>query len=185
MSETPFFHATTTSLIENRNPLLKKMHKKYPYESDESYVYKLCYSTTNQKTWIVIMQKLKETKTNEERKRVYEKMLAKFRADKLKVIEIFNAIDPDETTTMIVNRFNKKTLTYEVGKIVEADKYDENIDKVCSGGVHYFKSLDAAFYFNRPLAGCTGYWFDINGDGGIDYVLKYINGIFAGNVILL
>src|SRR5271170_1546949 len=80
------------------------------YKDDESYVYKLCrnvhvHSTEldektsivmdeKQNDWLIIMQKLVDTKTNEARKGVINKNCAKFRADRLKVVDIINVYDP-------------------------------------------------------------------------------------------
>jgi antitoxin component YwqK of YwqJK toxin-antitoxin module len=40
---------------------------------------------------------------------------------------------------------------YQTGKEVEVNDYDTNIDKVCSRGIHYFKSLFSSqmWQFNR------------------------------------
>lgn len=137
-----YMHTSTT--FEDIQERCKK------YEKDEKYVYKACNNGEGeQRVWIVIMEKCKEdTKTNEERKDVANKNRAKFRANKLMVVEIINYDDIKTKTTFIVNTTDYgKPLRYEVGKIVECDQFDDDVNVVCGGGIHYFKTLQAACYY--------------------------------------
>src|SRR5271154_2930983 len=93
--------------ICKKTPLeeLKKFCTKY---DDPDYVYKKCTSILHGKyetNWIIIMKKLVGVITNEERKGVKDANKAKFRANKLKVVAIFNANDPLVTEKVIVNTF--------------------------------------------------------------------------------
>lgn len=178
---------------ENLNELLKKCEKytsladleKFDVrgqtnDNNNAFVYKLIVddtknSTGNCENWLVVMKKLEDTtkaeptqtKTNENRSNVIDENYAKFRADKLKVVEIINVDNPKITRDKIVNKFkfdydmtlsvNNETI-YEVDKITECKYYDDDIDVVCSHGIHYFKTLVPAFYLRVPPANYTGVW---------------------------
>ena len=45
---------------------------------------------------------------------------------------------------------------YEVGKIVYPDTYDHNIENVCSNGIHYFKTIEPAYFYRNPPINYTG-----------------------------
>src|SRR5574344_1919095 len=61
----------------------------------------------------------------------------KCRCDKAKVISIVDLSDTNKTITKIINT-NYKPLTYEVGEIAVADKFDEDRWNECSNGIHFF-----------------------------------------------
>lgn len=156
-------------ISENKNlqELLKLCHK---YTSDKSYIYKLCsdISFNDQSSdrknseikWLVIMKKLTMTRTNDARFDINDEFYAKFRANELLVVKIINADDPKTTTKFIINQYKNYKLKYEVGKVVRPNKYDINIDNVCSSGIHYFKSLVRAYYYRFPPGDFTGTWID-------------------------
>jgi hypothetical protein len=62
--------------------------------------------------------------------------------------------------------FVPKTITrYEVGSYVKPDWFDNNLNSICSHGIHYFLTLEAALSY-RPDIGCCwidGKEFDDNG----------------------
>ncbi len=110
-----------------------------------NYCYKSCGIN-----WIVKMEKLPDTITNENRKDVVNKLTAKFRANKLKVTDIFNKFDNTKINEITNSCFTKQ-LTYKIGEIVVADNFDPNIDNVCSSGIHYFNSIDPCMFFDIEL----------------------------------
>src|SRR5574344_410063 len=61
----------------------------------------------------------------------------KCRCDKAKVISIVDLSDTNKTITKIINT-NYEPLTYEVGEIAVADKFDEDRWNECSNGIHFF-----------------------------------------------
>ena len=122
------------------------------YTNDSIYVYKSCCDGR----YLVVLMKLHDTKTNEKRY-VTNRKYAKFRADKLFVIAIYDTYDPhnidigDSSLLSINSHYSnngkKKSLTYTIGEIVYPDSYDENINNICSNGVHYYTSpLPAIFH---------------------------------------
>jgi len=113
------------------------------------YVFKKCCDTLRKdgtRKWLVIFEKTSETKANEDRKGI-DPMRAKFRASCLKVIRIINVNDPSRTIRYLVNEFDGKKTKYIVGKTVYPDRYDRNTEAVCSGGIHYFKSIEQAILY--------------------------------------
>lgn len=143
--------------------------------NDPSFVYKSC-----KKDWIVIMQKLPDTITNE--KRLNDNIYAKYRADKLLVHTIFNKWNPNDTQLDIENSiYKKQTITYIIGDIVKSNNYDMNIKHVCTSGIHYFKNIECAFYceleeeilINCNYSGFIKSWGD---DGNLKELTDYENG---------
>jgi antitoxin component YwqK of YwqJK toxin-antitoxin module len=127
------------------------------YIDDPDCVYKKCKNR-----WIVVMKPLPSTRTNESRDNVRDPGYAKFRADKLKVLVIFSIFDPSKKMRAIINKFGKIKIKYKVTKIVRPNKFDNNLNIICSGGVHYFKSLEAAFFYGKRhiKSGHWRSWYD-------------------------
>lgn len=152
------------------------------YQNDEKYMYKVCnngkYSLRN---WIVVMKKCSHTITNEDRKDIVDKNHAKFRANKLMVVKIFN-VNSGTCVEYVVNVYMySKPLRYEVGRVVECDKFDNNIDNVCSGGIHYFKTLITAYYYCcNQICKCDGKWMEWYDNGGKKTEINYKNRVLEG-----
>jgi antitoxin component YwqK of YwqJK toxin-antitoxin module len=130
------------------------------YVNDPKYVYKKCVNIDNSinskseiltgnsdRVWLVIMKKTNETIDNESRANVKNKMYAKFRANILYVEKIVSVMDPNCTVDYIVNTFGDSRKAYIVGEIVSEPGYDSDIDIVCSCGIHYFRTLEAAYFY--------------------------------------
>lgn len=142
-------------IIYNTYPFLKEREN----SSITNYVYKSC-----KKNWIIVMLPCKDTITNENRNNICDKNKAKYRASHLLVVMIFNKLDPSKIIYSIETKFssNKISTSYEVGKNVYPDKFDDNLDNICSSGIHYFKSLERAFYYEIPddYQGKYIIWYD-------------------------
>jgi isocitrate dehydrogenase kinase/phosphatase len=131
------------SLISINKHLIELLKKCAKYTTNESYVYKICCDILSKKDktsrkWLVVMKKIKGTQTNEDRSEVADFNHAKFRANKLKVIKIFNKNNPDLTKQSIINKYDEKKLRYTVGRIVKIDDYDRKIENVCSHGISLY-----------------------------------------------
>ena len=99
-------------------------------------IYKAC------KNSIVILELSPDSITNEHREGVIDSNFAKFRTNKAKVISI---TDPLTNKKMNVDySMRDPTFLYTVGELVEAI-FDPVINRVCSSGVHYFKTYKGAF----------------------------------------
>jgi hypothetical protein len=140
---------------------LEEIKYKYAKYLNSNYVFKLC-ENDSVKT-IVILQKLKNTKTNESRKDIIDAKYAKFRADKLLVVLIFDINNPDieyESTMNFTKLFCHPLIVtlYEKGNIINPDDFDVDLEKVCATGIHYFKTIDAAFYYRIMPENYTDEW---------------------------
>ena len=114
---------------------------------DTGKIYKACRDS------IVTMEFLPDSVNNESRTGVYDSRYAKFRTDKVKVIDI---VDPVSKVRLIdAVSLSDESFVYTVGEVV-ATNYDEHINKVCTSGIHYFKTFEAAlswfyeFHGSRP-----------------------------------
>ena len=155
---------------------LKEECKEYLDDMD-SYVYKICSDH------IVVMKKLQDTRTNENRNNVANISYEKFRADKLFVVKIIN-IDTMQSIKEIVNNNYKIKIIYKCDEIIIPNKFDENIDVVCSFGIHYFKTIDAAFYYKDHVpTNFTGKWICWHENGNKSYECEYIDGKRTGKWI--
>lgn len=191
--------------VSDQKNILEQLLLLLSYDSqikagDDSIVYKLCYDITGQidspdfvdkkttnREWMVIMQKLKKrfgegllepntdsTQTNESRNEIIDKSSAKFRANKLKVLKIINVNNLKSIST-IINKYKTKTLKYKVGEIVESKHYDEEINNICSDGIHYFKTLIPAYYYRHVPDMYTGKWITYYDNGQKESEGKYYN----------
>lgn len=41
----------------------------------------------------------------------------------------------------------RKKITYKINEIIEVEDYDTNVDNTYSSGIHYFKTIEYAFYY--------------------------------------
>lgn len=134
--------------------------------SDSKYVFKKCVDVDDseyegkERKWLVVLEKLSDTRTTEKRDGVYNPNFAKFRADKLKVIEIINVNNLNNDKKSITNVYTDNKyegyddviyhkMVYTVNDVVFPDFFDDCIDNVCSNGIHYFKSFDMAFAYEK------------------------------------
>jgi len=113
------------------------------YTKNQSYVYKKCTNGL-----IVILEKLEDTITNEDGRIVINCQFAKYKADKLQVIKIFDINDLTFKTSAI-SIYDPKFI-YKTGAIVESEVYNKNI--ICSKGLHYFKTVTGAYYYKLDNA---------------------------------
>jgi antitoxin component YwqK of YwqJK toxin-antitoxin module len=141
------------------------------YSSKKDYVFKSCSVD-----WIVVLQKLPDTKTNESRSDIKDPNYAKFRADKLHVVDIVHKITNQITNEIANTAHKEKTIIYKKGEIIEVDDFNKDLDEVCAPGIHYVKSVEAAFYYEIPdnYNGLCKSWYN-NG-------LLYDKGIFKNGM---
>lgn len=146
----------------------KKVEKKCKEYEDENCenVFKKIKDAYN--SWIVILRKISNTAheestiTNEDRKGIKDSSRAKYRANKLKVIMIINMQNPSITEKMVIGKYYGIYTTYEVGKVVYPDSFNNDLDQDCTNGIHYFKTLEPAYFYNEHPPLYTGFfarWF--------------------------
>lgn len=153
-------------------------NKLEPYIEDDSYVYKSCLE------WIVVLQKLDSTITNEDRKDIKYSMSAKHRANMLKVVDIIHKFS-DEQCHEITNSVHlENKITYKIGNIVKVNDYDTNINEVCSTGIHYFRDPLPAFYYELIINKIVnGKYISFYDNGQKERECKFINGQYNGKYI--
>jgi len=173
-------------MLEEKNPepvdvhLQKLMQVLEKYTDNPAFVYKAV--TKNGESYIIVLERLPITETNEERSDVMVKQYATFRGNAFRTIAIVNSMNPNKTLNTITNHEETKTI-YTVNQIVVPDGYNKDISKVCCKGIHFFKDLKAAYYYNLPLLSFTGkhiHYFH-NGCKRAEYT--YVNGKLSGKVI--
>lgn len=152
---------------------------------DSQYVYKIC-----NREYIIVLKKLPETITNELRTKVINADHAKFRASVLEVVLIVSIKDTNDRPQQVLNTFvyyltdEKYDTLYTVGETVVPHVFDTNINSVCTGGIHYFKTLETAFTYERSFpVNFTGYWTNWYENGQIFTENNYINGEESGHYV--
>ena len=125
---------------------------------DRSYVFKSC-----SRDWIVVLQKLADTITNESRS-VVDADCAKFRADKLQVVDIIHKFDQTTRDSICNSVYEHKQIVYKKGEIIEVKDFDKNVDIVCAAGIHYYKTMKVAFYLELERV-IDGEFYDWHNDG--------------------
>jgi len=119
--------------------------------------------------WIVVMQKLPDSITNETRKDVHDLRYAGFRADRLIVIKIINKFTDDEINEIENTLYTMKKIKYRVGEVVEAGSFDTCLDKVMTDGIHYYRTPVPAYYLEiDQIVGKYRSWYD-NGQLHYEY----------------
>lgn len=175
----------TVEVVEHKNNLekIKAIYKQY---INSKYLYKKCIDCEDQdksRIWLIILEKLIDSKTNEKRKNVANKKYAKFRANKLNIVEIININSPDITKTQITHKCGDSKVIYKVGSTICSSHYDENIEHVRTNGVHYFKTIDCAYFYKDIPIDHSGPIYNWYNDGRKAYEGYYLEGIKTGKWI--
>ncbi len=166
---------------------LEKECKQYLHQP-ERYAFKKVGAKT-----IVVLQKTPNFISNEMRKGIFDKFHAKFRANEFLVVDIINMKTLKHNQyvdnlfdVVVYNRSPSQKdevikFRYEVGYIVKPDMYDNNIQNICTHGIHYYLSLDAAFYHNRQHK--DGKCILYHKNGAKQYICSYQNGDLHGEYL--
>lgn len=146
------------------------------YIENETIVYKSCSGD-----WIVFLKYESDTNTNETRTNAVDTDYAKYRADKMRVMLIVNKFDAT-TTDKISNSIYAKRITYSVGEVITEINFDTTLNNTCSFGIHYFKKIDEAFYFELgsdryKITGLYKEWYE---NGNLGKKSAYIDGELNG-----
>ena len=125
-------------------------------------------------------------KTNENRDDIADPQYAKYRTSKVKVLKIFHMngeVNNDET--QIIKQMNgifRENFVYITGEEIYVSDYDEDVNIVCSRGIHYFKTLEQAKMWNL-FPPHTGKWIEWWGNGNKKEEGEYKNGKEEGKWI--
>jgi len=97
------------------------------------------------KNSIITLQLLPQSVTNENRKDIVNPKYAKYRTNLAMVISIQNLKSGDEMDSDVSDYDNN--FFYRVGCLVTPEYFDHDTNKVCTGGIHYFKTREAAICY--------------------------------------
>jgi antitoxin component YwqK of YwqJK toxin-antitoxin module len=116
------------------------------------------------------LEKLEDTITNENRSNVSRigdnKLYAKYRANKLVVKQIINKYDLTKCEKVMSNFCGFK-IEYKINETVYPNKFDTDLEKVCSFGIHYFLKLERAFYYVILMDNVNGKYLEWHDNGQI------------------
>jgi len=159
------------------NELVKIYNEFDIFIENPTMVYKSC-----QQNYIIILQKLDDTITNESRNFPIcgNKLCAKYRGNKFKVIEIFHKFTLERILEIkSPTYYNDKTwkcenIIYKKDQTIKVNNYDKDNNVICGRGIHYFKKIDVSFYYQLFLID-NGLYFTWHDNGNIKYIYSYEN----------
>lgn len=147
---------------------------------NSEYVYKLC------EQYLIVLEKVHDTVTNENRKNVrsVNTNRARFRANKLlvrQIIDVKTGKMIDSFTNMVWNSHNHYgsywSVTYTVNECVESSNgFDPVLENVCAPGIHYFKNIISALAYKIPDSDYAGRWIYWGSNGQKKIVGMYTHG---------
>lgn len=130
---------------------LKTLERYCEKYKGKSYIYKTCFDKNDKdvhkRDWLVIM-KYRYNSFTTERRRVVNPKYAKYRANKLFVVDIINIYDLSRKN-FIINTFKNVEQLYEINKVVKSNEFNKNINHVSSYGIHYFKKCRTCILFRK------------------------------------
>ncbi len=156
------------------------------YGENPQYVYAL---KDNQ--FLIVMKKSCCTKTNEHLLNVYDQIYAMYEANDLIIVLEIDIYDP-----RIIYHYDQINQKHQCNKIYQSNKMDQSTyintsfgDLLKIGrnrdGIRflYYKSIEGAYFSQRPALNYTGYFTTYHQNGRIREYFKYINGKKNGLLI--
>jgi hypothetical protein len=125
-------------------------------DCNSNHVFKKCHDNLTGHDCIVMLEKpLTGFICNESRKSVINKDMAKFRCNGLNVVLIYDLV-LQETMSQILHKTNYWCFLtyYKTGEIVKPNRFNDDLDEICSSGIHYFLTLKAAMSYDVKLLCC-------------------------------
>lgn len=99
-------------------------------------------------------------RTNKNRKNVSKKRTAKHRCSKAMVLEIYDMYDRFIHYDTAIS-IHDPNLVYVVGKVIEPNSFDTNLNNIDSTGIHYFLTEKPVYHMNpESLYGPREEWYD-------------------------
>jgi hypothetical protein len=125
-------------------------------DCNSNHVFKKCHDNLTDNDCLVMLEKpLSDFICNESRDSVRNKEMAKFRCNGLNVVLIYDLVLQETRSQILHETKNWGLLTfYKIGEIVEPDGFDDDLDIVCTSGIHYFLTLKAAMSYNIKKGYC-------------------------------
>jgi len=123
------------------------------------FVYK---SAGKNNEYIVTLSIPRSTPNNLERSGVDDRNYAKFRCKSAKVISIRNKYTDEKAESVQSNWVSD--FIYKVGETLTESNFDEDLERVCGRGIHFYLSEDAAL-FHGQTKDINGIWKSYNDNG--------------------
>ena len=113
-----------------------------------NFVYKKCGE------YVVIMQYTENTVTNESTyiKDVINPNYAEFSGSEFLVVDIEHMYTKESIKSIENTIYTYTTITYKSGKVIRANNFYTFLDSICSTGIHYFRSYDAAYWYDFKVS---------------------------------
>jgi antitoxin component YwqK of YwqJK toxin-antitoxin module len=159
---------------------MEKIYSNSVLDTNCNTVYKSC------DVWIVVLEILPDTVTNESRSDISNERYAKYRANKLLVIDIVHKVDPSKKINSVQNTYYHEKVTYTIGGVTQVENFDYNLNTVCSAGIHFFRSYKAAFFYefnSNSIENYTGNQYSWYNNGNKFCKKSYLNGKGTGQVL--
>lgn len=155
------FDKSELKIFENKFNIFKKIHPTHINDYNGPFV----YGCAND--WIIVFEKLYDTNTNENREGIVYSEYAEYKADKLKVVLIFNKFDPRITTDthMYVPEIYS-LINYEIGKIISTNGLS----------LYYYKSVIVPYFMNSICSNYNGFYVGWYDTGFVSEKGYYVNG---------
>ena len=115
-------------------------------------------------------------KTNENRQDIADPQHAKYRTSKAKVLKIFKNGKCGIRIIKQMNGLYNPSFMYIAGKEIYVSDYDEDVNNVCSRGIHYFKTPYQAKMWELNDDNYTGKYIEWYDNGNIQEEGEYKNG---------
>jgi antitoxin component YwqK of YwqJK toxin-antitoxin module len=147
------------------------------------YIYKKVIDD-NKNHFIVTLSRTYQTRNNEKRSNVVNPWYAKYRANMLYVEDI-RKLDPityrecDEFIKQCLNKTKYGNVLYVLNSTVISSEFDDNIENICSAGIHYFKSKICAIMYNREIV-YDGEYKEWSNNGQLQINAHYEKGLLNG-----
>lgn len=144
-----------------------ELEKQLQEHQDKNYV----FGSTQYENLIIVCEKPSDAITNESMKSIFDIDHAYLRANKMKVIDVLHKFGKGKTVDV-------KQLESTQNTILDSD-FDPILNKICSTGIHYFKTFEPAFYSNlmRLEKGVLKRWYYC---GRKMFEKEYNNGFLNG-----
>lgn len=153
---------------------LKRLHEMCEeFKGNSSIGYTLKVSEDKKVILLLITENTSETKTNEDRSGVKNKLYADFMANTLKVKKIIELNKMNDQIQGVTMKYSDHEVYYYVGQYTKKFYYDTN---VVPGGYRYFKSVTRAYYHRDVPENYSGKWLTWSPDGTLKSEHEYSNG---------
>ncbi len=138
-------------MAEQKSRLMTKHYEALKDYIGKGFVFKKCVGITRIYKCIVILKKPSENfKCNEDRENVKDKNFAKFRCNGLVTVAIYD-LYTEQFRNFLDHSFiagnNSHKIIYHVDLLSIPHEYNEDINLVCTSGIHYFLHLEAALNY--------------------------------------